>query len=201
MVVREDRLEHTGAVDENPIVTERLRMPVLDRALLESLATDPSGIEEFEVPSGWPDDDGLEHIGRWRRLAEEDGGSSPWRARAVLDGGAFVGHAGFHGPPVSIATALDDPTYEGLVEPCDGGAVEIGYTILSANRRQGFATEAAAGLVEWAKRTGDVGAIIACVSPDNIASRRVIDHLGGFREIGRCQDDGETELVLRRDLR
>lgn len=200
-VVPGGRLDHTGAMDEHPIVTERLRMPVLDRSLLESLATDPAGIEEFTVPAGWPDEDGLEHIERWRRLAEEDAGSSPWRARAVLDGAAFVGHAGFHGPPVSIETALDDPTYEGLVEECDGGAVEIGYTILAANRGRGYATEAAAGLVAWAGAGGEVGAVIACVRPDNAASLKVIDRLGGFREIGRCRDGDDDELVFRRDLR
>jgi RimJ/RimL family protein N-acetyltransferase len=195
-------LEHTGAMDGDVIVTDRLRMPVLDRALLDLLVTDPSRIDRFSVPPDWPDDTGREYVERWRGLAEVDDGSSRWRPRAVVDAdGAFVGHAGFHGPPVPIADALADPTYDGLVEPCDGGAVEIGYTILPTNRRRGYAAEAAAGLLAWGAATGEVGAVIACVRPDNIASLKVIERLGGFEEIGRCQDDGETELVLRRDLR
>lgn len=186
---------------DDVIVTDRLRLVVLDRALLDSLATDPSGVRAFSVPAGWPDEDGMDHLERWRGLAEVDGGSSPWRARAAVDAdGVFVGHAGFHGPPVPIGDALDDPTYEGLVEPCDGGAVEIGYTILAVKRGRGYATEAAAGLVEWASGTGEVGVVIACVRPDNIASLKVIERVGGFREIGRCQDGDDDEIVYRRDL-
>lgn len=191
-----------GPVLDDLIVTERLRLPVLDQELLEQLGDAPSRISAFSVPSGWPDADGMEHIERWRRLAVADGEPSPWRARAVVDrDGVFVGHAGFHGPPVSIEEALDDPTFDGAVEPCTGGAVEIGYTILPEHRGRGYAIEAARGLVDWADATGQVGAIIACVRPDNAASRAVLDRLGGFRAIGTCCDDGDEELVLRHDLR
>ncbi len=183
------------------ILTERLRLPVLDRWLLDALATDPSTIETFRLPADWPDADGKEHLDRWRRLAEIDGGSSPWRARAVVDGSAtFVGHAGFHGPPVTIETALDDPTFEGVVEPVDGRAVEIGYTILPDWRGRGYATEAVRGLIGWADATGEVATVIACVRPDNAASRAVLERVGGFRQIGSCRDGDTTELVLRHDL-
>lgn len=183
------------------IVTERLRLVVLDPELLDSLATDPASTDRFVVPTGWPDADGLAHVERWRRLAESDGGSSPWRARAVVDGDAvFVGHAGFHGPPVQVSQALDDPTFEGTTEPSDTTAVEIGYTILPEQRRRGYAAEAVRGLLLWAEATGEVGAVIACVRPENRASLAVIDRVGGFREIGRCKDGEDDELVLRRNL-
>lgn len=188
-------------VVDDVIVTERLRLPVLDRGVLAQLATDPAGVTDFAVPPGWPDDDGVEHIARWRALAEHDGGRSSWRARAIVDGaGGFVGHAGFHGPPVPVGTALDDPTFEGTVEQCSGGAVEVGYTILPSHRRRGYAAEAVEGLLLWAATTGEVGAVIACVRPDNVASLAVIARVGGFREIGRCRDGEDDELVLRRDL-
>ena len=183
------------------IVTQRLRLPVLDAAVLEQLAIDPQGVTAFDVPPGWPDADGMEHIERWRRLAESDGGRSQWRARAVVDSAdQFVGHAGFHGPPVAIEVALDDPTFEGVVDASDRGAVEIGYTILPTHRRRGYAVEAVEGLLAWAATTGELGAVIACVRPDNTASLAVLDRVGDFHEIGRCRDGDDDEIVFRRDL-
>lgn len=182
--------------------TERLRLPVLDIGLIDALLDDPATVEEFSLPSGWPDPADLAHLMRWRTLAAADGGSSPWRARAVVDGtGTFIGHAGFHGPPKPVAEALDDPTFEGQVDPCPSGVVEIGYTILTPFRSIGFATEAAAGLIDWAGATGLVGAVIACVRPDNGSSMAVLDRLGGFERIGRCRDGDADELVFRRNLR
>jgi RimJ/RimL family protein N-acetyltransferase len=196
------RSDDDGRVFDEPISTERLRLVVLDSALLAQLASDPSEVCEFSVPEGWPDADGRAHVERWRRLAEADGGSSPWRARAVVDAhDVFVGHAGFHGPPVPVVDALDDPTFEGTAEPIDATAVEIGYTILAANRRRGYAAEAAAGLMAWAEATGEVGAVIASVRPDNQASLAVLAGLGGFRQIGTCSDGDDDEIVLRRNLR
>lgn len=188
-------------VDPDLVVTERLRLPVLDATILEALAHDPTQVTTFSVPAGWPDDDDVDHVERWRRLAIEDGGRSVWRARAVVaEHDRFVGHAGFHGPPVPIESALADPTFIGSVDPCDLGAVEIGYTILAAFRGNGYATEAVRGLLGWARSTGEVGAVIACVRTDNAASLAVLDRLGGFEQVGRCRDGDDDELVFRHDL-
>lgn len=174
---------------------------MLDLVLIDSLLDDPGRTDRFSVPDDWPDADDLAHLHRWRGLAEEDGGYSPWRARAVVDGeGTFVGHAGFHGPPVEIEVALADPTYMGAVDPCSGGVVEIGYTILGPFRSRGFASEAAAGLIGWAHTTGEVAAVIATVRPDNAPSLAVLDRLGGFEPIGFCRGGDHDERVFRRDL-
>ncbi|MGI9595638.1 MAG: GNAT family N-acetyltransferase [Acidimicrobiales bacterium] len=189
-------------ISADSIHTARLELAALDGDLLEQLLRDPGLVSRFSVPAGWPDADDLAHLRRWRRSAVDDGGhDNRWRARAMVDTtGMFVGHAGFHGPPVSIETALDDPTFVGRVDRCVGGVVEIGYTVLAPFRAAGFATEAAAGLLEWAESTGEVGAVVASVRPDNRASLTVLDRLGRFEPIGRCRDGDHEELVFRRDL-
>jgi RimJ/RimL family protein N-acetyltransferase len=119
------------------------------------LVDSPESIGAFRVPPDWPDREGLDHIERWKAHAVIDGGASPWRARAVVDAtGQMVGHAGFHGPPVSVEEALADPTSVGTISPCNGGVVELGYSIFTGHRRKGYASEAVTGLIGWAFRIG-----------------------------------------------
>ena len=120
--------------------------------------------------------------------------------RAILDDHRrMVGHAGFHLAPLALADALSDQTFVGAREPAGIATVEIGYTIFPAHRGNGYATEAVTGLLELAWRNG-VDAVLASVAQDNEPSLRVLDRVGGFVPIGTCtSDDGETELVFRRD--
>jgi RimJ/RimL family protein N-acetyltransferase len=186
-------------VDLTPVQTARLRLPVLGPLELAVLVDAPQSLEAFRVPVGWPDAHDRSNVERWHALAEDEG-ASQWRARAIVDGtGAMVGHAGFHGPPVAIDEALADPTFVGSITPCAGGAVELGYSIFTSDRRQGFAAEAAAGLIEWAFGTGSVDAVIATVGVDNDASHRVLASVGGFVDIGGCRDERGDEVVYRRD--
>lgn len=182
------------------ITTRRLSMPVLDLPLLRAIATDPASVSAFRIPPGWPDAVDRPNVERWITLAEADGGHSPWRARALVTAdGTMVGHAGFHQPPVPVEEALDDPTFVGTIAPSTGGATEIGYAVLPDHRGNGYATEAANGLIEWGRATGRLSTVIACVRPDNTASLAVLRRVGGFSQIGRCSDDGVPELVFRRD--
>ena len=179
------------AIPVTVIRTGRLELEVLDLERIDAL---------LATPTGWPDDD-VDHLRRWRGLAVDDGGSSAWRARSVTTrDGTIVGHVGFHGRPVPLDEALADPTFVGIIDPSDSGAVEVGYTIFESFRRRGYAVEAVAALLRWAESTGQVGAVIACVEPRNAASRAVLDRLGGFTRIGTCSDDGTDELVFRRNL-
>ncbi len=186
-------------VDLAPVQTARLRLPVLGPVELAALVDAPQSLEAFRVPVGWPDGDDQSNVRRWNELAEDEG-ASPWRARAIVVGtGDMVGHAGFHGPPVSLDEALADPTFVGSITPCSGGVVELGYAIFTGDRRRGFAAEAAAGLIEWAFGTGSVDAVIATVGVDNEASHRVLARVGGFVRIGTCRDGRGDEVVYRRD--
>jgi [ribosomal protein S5]-alanine N-acetyltransferase len=91
----------------------------------------------------------------------------------------MVGSVGFHSAPVD-------------------GVVEIGYHVEPGWRRQGYASEAVAAMLDSAADHG-VHRIRAAVAPTNNASLGVVRHFG-FRQTGSQWDeeDGE-ELVFMVD--
>src|SRR6266508_1168344 len=94
-----------------------------------------------------------------------------WPAEDLRDflpasGQTLIGDIGFKGPP--------DAT----------GAVEIGYSVLPAFRRRGYATEAARALVGWAAAQPGVRRVTAECLADNSASIRVLEK-AGLRQVGR----------------
>jgi RimJ/RimL family protein N-acetyltransferase len=80
-------------------------------------------------------------------------------------------------PPSALTSLLDGAeTLPGLPED---GVVEIGYGVIPSARGRGFATEAAASLVGWARLDPRCAAITALgVRPGNTASERVLEKLG-----------------------
>lgn len=66
--------------------------------------------------------------------------------------------------------------YVGLDE--HGGVVEIGFTLVTAAQGNGFATEAAAAVVDDLIDRLNVHRVFAQLSPENHASARVIERLG-----------------------
>jgi ribosomal-protein-alanine N-acetyltransferase len=112
----------------------------------------------------------------------------PWLVRALVlrDERRVVGSAGFHAPP--------DAT----------GRAELGYEILEADRRRGFAREAVVALMGWAGTTGRVHAFRASIAPENVASQALVASLG-FERVGSQIDpiDGLEwvyERVAQRSL-
>ena len=108
--------------------------------------------------------------------------------RAIIErtSGAFVGQIGFHGAP----------GYNGLGA---ADAVELGYAVEEAYRGRGYATEAARGMIGWARSRG-IDRILASVAPHNAASLAVVRRLG-MREVTSVVDevDGpEIVFELRR---
>ncbi len=109
-----------------------------------------------------------------------------WLVRAVvaLDGpgaGAVVGHAGFHGPPDERAM------------------VEIGYRIVPAFRRHGYAQAAVTELLAYAAAHG-ARIARASISPGNARSLRIASRFG-FRRVGEQIDEIDgRELVFERQL-
>jgi RimJ/RimL family protein N-acetyltransferase len=71
-----------------------------------------------------------------------------------------IGSAGFKGPPNS------------------DGVVEIAYGIVPSHQRQGYATEAAAALVSFARADPRVRRLIAHTLPERNASTRVLARCG-----------------------
>ncbi|WP_328459972.1 GNAT family N-acetyltransferase [Streptomyces sp. NBC_00448] len=77
-----------------------------------------------------------------------------------------VGGVGFHGPP-------------------DRGSVEIGYDLSESGRGQGWATDAARALCQWALGQPDVVLVLATTEPGNRASQAVLERIGFVRVANR----------------
>ncbi len=110
----------------------------------------------------------------------------PWSLRAIVlrePERVMVGFANFHGPP-------------GVNDLGAPGAAETGYTVFSAYRGRGFATEVAQAMMDWAAREHGVRHFISGVTPDNAASLRVNEKLGFLRTGDLI--DGEIIFELKR---
>jgi len=83
--------------------------------------------------------------------------------------GQVIGDVGFMGPP--------DAT----------GAVNVGCAITADARRQGYATEALAALLGWAREQPGLTCVLADTSRSNVASQRLLERVG-MRRVG---EDGE----------
>jgi RimJ/RimL family protein N-acetyltransferase len=111
----------------------------------------------------------------WRRRSAQvvdDPASVVWITGVIFDveRGLAVGSAGYHGPPDAA------------------GMVEIGYAVVPAFRRQGYARAALEALLARAVSEGDVRTVRATISPDNVASRNLVRQYG-FVEVGEQEDD------------
>jgi RimJ/RimL family protein N-acetyltransferase len=89
-----------------------------------------------------------------------------------------AGHIGFHGPP-------------GVRR-----SVEVGYTVESLFRRQGYAFEAVQALFGWAQREHDIHLFIASIAPDNVASLALARKLGFTQTGSQWDDEDGLELVF-----
>lgn len=185
------------------IPAPRLRLVTLSDAVIEALLIARPRADElvdFKLPSEWPDAEDRAVLEMRLRQIRSRPGIEPWLLRALVDrDDVMVGHAGFHYPPAPVDEALDE-NFSGSREPAEGGVSELGYTIFEPFRGRGYATEAVRALVDWSFKEMGLGAALACTSPSNVDSMKVLERVGGWREIGRAIDevDGE-EMVFRRD--
>lgn len=124
----------------------------------------------------------------WRRRARqvvESPEDAAWVTGLVWDEEheRVVGRAGFH------------------AAPDEDGRVEVGYSIDPAHRRQGYARAALESLLARARAAEAVTTLRATVSPDNHASRALIDQYG-LVEVGEQWDDEDgLETILEIDVR
>ena len=133
-----------------------------------------------ELPAVFLEDERL-----WRLRLNQirtDAATAPWVAvRAIADAasGTFVGHTGFHAPPD------------------DAGMVEIGYLVLPAHRRRGYARAALREMMAYAASHG-ARTVRASVAPDNRPSLALVES-EGFTRVGEQWDDEDgLELVFER---
>jgi ribosomal-protein-alanine N-acetyltransferase len=166
-----------------PIVSDRLELPLLSEHQLARLAAGSADEVATELNAQltreWADE--VRRIAGYRlRQVRELPGDAPWLLRPMLlrDGRVAVGHINFHGPPDAE------------------GVPEIGYTVLPAYRRRGYASEAVRALFDWAMSEHGVRRFRASVSPTNQASLGLIAKLGFTRVGDQWDEEDGLELVF-----
>lgn len=189
----------TGQLDRDGLVvaSERLDLALMPLPLLDALIADDRDAVARLAPYRIPDDfptgrrergDIGDVVGflRFRRdQLAKDPGRYPWSLRAIVLRAErrMIGFVNFHGPPGVNDVAAKD-------------AVELGWSVFSAYRRNGYATETALALMDWATQVHRMHRFISATTPSNAASLRVHDKLG-FVRTGEIVD-GEIVFELRR---
>jgi RimJ/RimL family protein N-acetyltransferase len=171
---------------------DRLDLVLLEPACVEALLAgrraEAEALLAAAIPAWWPD----EHDAGFLRLRLEqmrDAEVRAWLVRGLVlrEAGELVGHAGFHGPP-------------GVSGLGKAGAVELGYTVFPPYRGRGYATEAAAGLIRWARDERGVRTFLASVAPGNEPSLAIVRKLG-FRQVGEQMDEEDgLQLVFELEV-
>jgi RimJ/RimL family protein N-acetyltransferase len=151
--------------DDAIIETQRLHLVVLEASALEALRSHDrdtaAHLQGFEFSDEFLATVNDVFLSRQIEGHRRNPTSRGWYARGIVrrDDGALIGHCGFHGTPGDV------------------GRAEIGYTVFAPYRRKGYASEAAQGLVTWARSQGSP-IVFAAISPDNHASLALVGRLG-----------------------
>ena len=77
---------------------------------------------------------------------------------------------------------------------------ELGWLLYEVHEGNGFATEAAAALRDWAFRERGLATLVSYVDPDNAASIRVAERLGGVHDADAPRMTGEEDDIVFRYL-
>jgi [ribosomal protein S5]-alanine N-acetyltransferase len=150
--------------------TQRLILVLQTREDVEQMIAAMPEADRAQISAAWLDNMRAARAG------------DPWSfAFRVLHrgSGAVVGTCSYKGPPVD-------------------GVVEIAYAINPDQQRQGYATEAAHALFDYAAACGEARLVRAHTLPDAPASKRVLAKCG-FRYVGETvdPDDGPVSRFER----
>jgi RimJ/RimL family protein N-acetyltransferase len=167
------------------IVTSRLRIVAGDADIARAEVDGSQRFGELlraKVPADWPpplnDSDSMNWF---LRMILERPDAQGWYALYFIlrDGDVTIGNGGFKGPPD------------------DAGVVEVGYSVLPAYQRRGFANEGVGALIEWALAHDEVTRVIAHTLPDLTPSIGVLTKLG-FTFTGPGSEEGTIRYDLPR---
>jgi ribosomal-protein-alanine N-acetyltransferase len=169
--------------------TPRLELVACSEALLHA---DPhparlAAALGTRVPADWPpdlfDDDARAWtLARVREAPEHEGWWFYYLLRRAEppERPELVGIAGYKGPP------------------SEDGTVEVGYGVVTAYRRAGYASEATGALIERAFAFPEVRRVIAETYPELVASIGVLQK-HGFHFTGAGSEEGVIRYELPRD--
>ncbi|MCH7591388.1 MAG: GNAT family N-acetyltransferase [Planctomycetes bacterium] len=165
------------------IETERLEIVAEDlslaRAGVEGREALAAGLSAT-VPNDWPPEIMAGATGYWVPHLEKNPDLVGWAVWHIIrkEDRILIGGAGFKGMP-------------------DAGRVDIGYAVLDAFQRRGYATEAAGALIDWAFSDPRVDRIVGETLPHLSASIRVMQRLGFELVDKSTTGHGGEENVVR----
>ncbi len=169
-------------IDVTTLRTARLDIVCGTLAMAEAELQDFALFAELvnaEVPSMWPPPLNDEDSQRWliELLKTDPLAWSNWYMvrRAASGKGTLVGNIGFKGGP------------------SDDGTVEIGYSVLEAHHRNGYASEAVNTIVAFAFSHPTITRVTAHTLPELTPSIGVLTKCG-FRLLGTGTEGPETIL-------
>jgi RimJ/RimL family protein N-acetyltransferase len=88
----------------------------------------------------------------------------------------------------------------GLFWPPSDGTLELGYGVVPSRRGQGYATEAARALAEFALTAPGVHTVYASVEPVNLPSLRVLEKAGFHRVSADASPDEPSDETPDQEL-
>lgn len=176
----------------NPLCIQSRRLDLIEITpqLAEANLNDPDELARLldaRVATTWPPEHWEPQAIRWlldaARSHPHERGWFAWyvvcREAASGVGRTLIGTCGFKGPPG------------------EDGVIEVGYGIVSEFQRQGFASEAAQGLINWALRDARVKMIAAETFPHLVPSLGVMRKLG-MTLLGEGSEPGTVRYGVTR---
>lgn len=167
------------------IRTHRLELVAADAKLAAAGAHDRAELArrlEATIPDGWPPElfaDGEADFALKLAADPELEGWMSWYIVRVGRARTLIGVVGLAGPPN------------------EQGEVMMGYAVLDAFQRKGYATEAAGALIDWAFEDDRTKAILAQTYEHLSASIRVLEK-NGLKLDARGPEPGLLTFALRR---
>lgn len=158
--------------------------PAFMAVSLDGRATEAASIIGAVLPDTWPDADTRRRLTMRLEQMQARPADADWLLRAMVerDSRRVVGFINFHGPTD------------------EAGRAELGYTVLEASRRRGYATEAVLGMMAWAHREHGVRRFLLSISPQNTPSLGLAGKLGFVRTGEQMDEEDGLEWMFELSL-
>ena len=155
------------------LLTHRLRLRPLAPAEMQDLL-EGQAVRGQRWAEGYPLDGTLVAVAMQADLVKHaiDRGDFCHYQVLLRDEDVVIGDIGFHAPPDDL------------------GEVSVGFGIVPAARRRGYAVEALRGLLDWALRQPEVRTVQADTDLVNLASQRVLLSAG----MRLASDEGDRKV-------
>jgi RimJ/RimL family protein N-acetyltransferase len=178
-------------VEDVGLETERLilRLPRLEDAPAAAEYLSDPEVMRFLGGATVPPNDAPAVVQKWLDRWEQNGaGAFVIERRAD---GAFVGRTGI------LVWDTRDWTHASFAGAGEYAQPELGWTLVRRHWGNGYATEAASAVRDWARRELGVERLISLINPANAPSQRVAERLGARPvETVNLFDSGPAEVWL-----